>query len=57
MTPIEVIKQALAALDSCDWADNDFPDDTQFFDRIAVCEAATTLRTFLKNIKEVRDME
>ena len=41
---LNAAKAALEALETCDWNDNDFPDDTQYFDRFAVSEAATKLR-------------
>ena len=44
MNLLTAAKAALEALETCDWNDNDFPDDTQYFDRFAVSEAATKLR-------------
>ena len=53
MNVLETMKQALEALESCDWNDNDFPDDTQYFDRFAVCEAATNLRAAIAELEKV----
>ena len=44
MSLLTAAKAALEALETCDWNDNEFPDDTQYFDRFAVSEAATKLR-------------
>ena len=45
-------KAALEALETCDWNDNDFPDDTQYFDRFAVSEAATKLRAAIADAEK-----
>ena len=42
-----MLRQWKEALESCGWNDDAFPDDAQYFDRFAVCEAATQLRTAL----------
>lgn len=52
MNLLTAAKAALEALETCDWNDNDFPDDTQYFDRFAVSEAATKLRAAIEEAEK-----
>ncbi len=52
MNLLTAAKAALEALETCDWNDNDFPDDTQYFDRFAVSEAATKLRAAIADAEK-----
>ena len=56
MNLLTAAKAALEALETCDWNDNEFPDDTQYFDRFAVSEAATKLRAAIAEAEKQEDV-